>query len=245
MKHYIFDVDGTLTPSRGQIDSSFEAFFIKFCCTHSVYLVTGSDRQKTVDQLGLDICYRAKRVYNCSGSDVYERDVNVYRNDWELPRDVEKFLKDELDYSCFPIRNGLHIERRPGGVNFSILGRGKDPSVGREEYIKWDKERLEREDIANRLRNNFPNLSVTLGGQTGLDLGPLGSDKSQIIKDFRLGEELHFFGDRMEKGGNDYSLGKAVQEMGGKAYHVKDWKETQSVIISSVAERDNKKQLAY
>ena len=117
--------------------------------------------------------------------------------------------------------------------------------LGREEYIKWDKDRLEREDIANRLRNNFPNLSVTLGGQTGLDLGPLGSDKSQIIKDFRLGEELHFFGDRMEKGGNDYSLGKAVQEMGGKAYHVKDWRETQSVIISSVAERDNKKQLAY
>ena len=245
MKHYIFDVDGTLTPSRGQIDSAFQALFIKFCCTYPVYLVTGSDREKTVDQLGLDICYRATRVYNCSGSDAYERDVNVYRDDWELPMDVERFLNDELAYSCFPIRNGLHIERRPGGVNFSILGRGEDPSVGRAEYIKWDKERLEREDIANRLRNNFPNLSVALGGQTGLDLGPLGSDKSQILRDFRLGEELHFFGDRMEEGGNDHSLGKAVQEMGGKAYHVKDWRETQSVIISSVAERDNKKQLAY
>ena len=245
MKKFIFDVDGTLTPSRQQIDFKFMCFMIKFCCTYDVYLVTGSDREKTVDQLGLDICYRAKRVYNCSGSDVYERDVNVYRDDWQLPKEVEWFLKDELAYSCFPIRNGLHIERRPGGVNFSILGRGKDPSVGRAEYIKWDKERLEREDIANRLRDNFPNLSVALGGQTGLDLGPLGSDKSQILRDFRLGEELHFFGDRMEKGGNDYSLGKAVQEMGGKAYHVKDWKETQSVIISSVAERDNKKQLAY
>ena len=213
MKHYIFDVDGTLTPSRGQIDSAFQALFIKFCCTYPVYLVTGSDREKTVDQLGLDICYRATRVYNCSGSDAYERDVNVYRDDWELPMDVERFLNDELAYSCFPIRNGLHIERRPGGVNFSILGRGEDPSVGRAEYIKWDKERLEREDIANRLRNNFPNLSVALGGQTGLDLGPLGSDKSQILRDFRLGEELHFFGDRMEEGGNDHSLGKAVQEL--------------------------------
>ena len=57
---YIFDVDGTLTPSRQVIDSAFEAFMIKFCCKHDVYLVTGSDRQKTVDQLGLDICYRAK-----------------------------------------------------------------------------------------------------------------------------------------------------------------------------------------
>ena len=51
---YIFDVDGTLTPSRQVIDPSFEAFMIKFCCKHDVYLVTGSDRQKTVDQLGLD-----------------------------------------------------------------------------------------------------------------------------------------------------------------------------------------------
>ena len=64
---YIFDVDGTLTPSRQVIDPSFEAFMIKFCCKHDVYLVTGSDRQKTVDQLGLDICYRAKRVYNLFG----------------------------------------------------------------------------------------------------------------------------------------------------------------------------------
>ena len=76
---YIFDVDGTLTPSRQVIDPSFEAFMIKFCCKHDVYLVTGSDRQKTVDQLGLDICYRAKRVYNCSGADVWEKGENIYR----------------------------------------------------------------------------------------------------------------------------------------------------------------------
>ena len=62
MKKFIFDVDGTLTDSRQQIDLSFEAYMIKFCCNYDVYIVTGSDREKTVDQLGLDICYRAKRV---------------------------------------------------------------------------------------------------------------------------------------------------------------------------------------
>jgi len=225
-------VDGTLTPSRKKIVHEFWAPFLIFCRNNDVYLVTGSDRQKTLEQLGLDICYTAKRVYNCSGSDAYERDVNVYRDDWELPKEVEKFLEDELAYSCFPIRNGLHIERRPGGVNFSILGRGKDASVGREEYMKWDKERLERSDIADRLRNNFPNLSVALGGQTGLDLGPLGSDKSQILRDFNKDDELHFFGDRMEKGGNDYSLGEAVKKWGGKTYNVGTYKDTESVIIS-------------
>ena len=226
MKKFIFDVDGTLTPSRKQIDREFWAIFLKFCCANDVYLVTGSDRAKTVEQLGLDICYTAKRVYNCSGSDVYEKDKNVYRDDWELPKKVERFLEDELAYSCFPIRTGLHIERRPGGVNFSILGRGEDPSLGREEYVKWDKERLERQDIAERIRNQFPDLTVALGGQTGLDIGPLGSDKSQILRDFSKDDEIHFFGDRMERGGNDYTLAEAVKERGGKSYHVKDYKET-------------------
>ena len=224
-------MDGTLTPSRKKIEHEFWAPFLIFCRHNDVYLVTGSDRQKTLEQLGLDICYTAKRVYNCSGSDVYEKNKNVYRDDWELPKEVENFLMDELAYSCFPIRNGLHIERRPGGVNFSILGRGKDPFVGRAEYMKWDKERLEREDIAGRLRNAFPNLSVALGGQTGLDIGPLGSDKSQILRDFGKGDELHFFGDRIEKGGNDHTLAmKIVENMMGVAYNVKDYTETRTIL---------------
>ena len=226
MKKFIFDVDGTLTPSRKQIDGKFWAFFLQFCCRNDVYLVTGSDREKTLEQLGLDICYRARRVYNCSGSDAYERDVNVYRDDWKLPKEVERFLEDELAYSCFPIRNGLHIEHRPGGVNFSILGRGKDPSDGRGEYVKWDKERMERQDIADRLRNAFPNLSVALGGQTGIDIGPLGSDKSQILRDFSEDDELYFYGDRCEEGGNDHSLAKAVEKKGGLSYNVETFKDT-------------------
>ena len=231
MKKFIFDVDGTLTPSRKEIEHEFWAPFLIFCRHNDVYLVTGSDRQKTLEQLGLDICYTAKRVYNCSGSDVYERDVNVYRDDWELPKKVENFLMDELAYSCFPIRNGLHIERRPGGVNFSILGRGKDPSVGRLEYMKWDKERLEREDIADRIRNQFPELTVALGGQTGLDIGPLGSDKSQILRDFSKDDEIHFFGDRVEKGGNDHTLEMAIVEnMMGVAYNVDSYRETRTIL---------------
>ena len=230
MKKYIFDVDGTLTPSRQNMSPVFCAEFIIFECTFDCYLVTGSDRQKTVDQVGEDVYHRAKRVYNCSGSDAYEKDKNVYRNDWELPWDVERFLDDELDHSQFPIRNGNHIERRPGGVNFSILGRANDPMFGRKEYMKWNERTNEREDIADRLRNNFPGLSVALGGQTGIDIGPWGSNKSQILRDFNQDDELHFFGDRMEKGGNDHSLGEAVKKMGGYTYHVKDWSETRTIL---------------
>jgi phosphomannomutase len=227
MKKFIFDIDGTLTPSRQKIDPEFKTFMIYFAIKNPVYLVTGSDRQKTLEQIGAGLYDSCKRVYNCSGSDVYEADKNVYRDIWELPKKVEKFLEDELAYSCFPIRNGVHIERRPGQVNFSILGRGKDPSVGREEYIKWDTERLEREDILDRLKNAFPDLAMTLGGQTGIDIGPKGSDKSQILRDFTKDDELHFFGDKMNEGGNDYSLAMAIaSNMMGEAYNVEDYKET-------------------
>ena len=226
MNKYIFDIDGTLTVSRSQIDPDFRVFMLSFVLEHDVYLVTGSDRKKTIEQVGADLYNLSQRVYNCSGSDVYEGDKNVYRSEWELPREVERFLEDELAYSCFDIRNGNHIEHRPGGVNFSILGRDNNPFKGRAEYIKWDKERLEREDIADRIRNAFPGLTVALGGQTGLDIGPAGSDKSQILRDFDKDDDIVFYGDRMEKGGNDYTLAEKVKEMGGYAHQVNTWEDT-------------------
>ena len=195
-----------------------------------MYLVTGSDREKTIEQVTPGIYNNAKRVYNCSGSDVYEGDINVYRDDWELPRDVEMHLENELLFSKFPVRNGEHIERRPGGVNFSILGRGLTCFVEREEYVKWDKETDERKEIARRLKMKFPELEVNIGGQTGLDLGPKGSDKSQILRDFRLGEQLIFFGDMMEEGQNDYALAKAVQDVGGSSHCVNGWKDTMMLL---------------
>jgi len=228
MKKFIFDVDGTLTPSRQQIDAEFLLFMIFFAARNDVYLVTGSDRDKTLEQIGVDLYNAVERVYNCSGSDVYEGGKNVYRDQWELPEDVERFLQDELAYSCFPIRNGLHIEKRPGGVNFSILGRGKDASHGRQEYVKWDRQRLERVDIADRLKNQFPDLEVQLGGQTGLDLAPKGRNKSQILRDFQWFHELHFFGDMMSEGENDYPLAKEVVNRGGSIYSVNGWKDTRT-----------------
>ena len=227
MRKFIFDVDGTITPSRCQIDPDFRAFMLKFSWENDVYLVTGSDRQKTLEQVGEDLYNRSKRVYNCSGSDAYEADKNVYRDDWELPEEVERFLQDELDFSQFPIRNGNHIERRPGGVNFSILGRDPDPMKGRDDYIQWDKIHTERRVIALRILDQFPDLTVALGGQTGIDIGPKGADKSQILRDFSDDDTLYFFGDRMEKGGNDYTLGEAVKKKGNScSYNVKDYKET-------------------
>ena len=226
MKKFIFDVDGTLTDSRQQIDLSFEAYMIKFCCKYDVYLVTGSDRAKTIEQVGLDLYNRSKKVYNCSGSDVYVKDKNVYRSQWKPTRRLINFLSDELDYSTFPHKTGNHIEHRPGGINFSILGRGEDSMKHRKEYVKWDINTTERTLMADRIRSEFPDLKTQIGGETGLDISD--SDKSQIIKDFHKGNEIYFYGDMMKEGQNDYPLAKAVKEIGGFPYHVKNWEDTRT-----------------
>ena len=224
MKKFIFDVDGTLTDSRQQIDLSFEVYMIKFCCKYDVYLVTGSDRAKTVEQVGLDIYNRSQRVYNCSGSDVYEKDHNVYKSDWKPSRKLINFLSDELDYSTFPHKTGNHIEHRPGGINFSILGRGEDSMKYRKDYVKWDINTTERILMSDRIKSEFPYLNIQIGGQTGLDISD--SDKSQILRDFNSEDELVFFGDMMKEGQNDYPLAVAVDKRGGTNYTVGSWQET-------------------
>ena len=228
MKKFIFDVDGTLTPSRKQMDVGFSAEFLIFCCKFDTYLVTGSDRAKTIEQVGLDIYNRCKRVFNCSGSDIYDGKNSVYRSDWKPTRKLINFLSDELDYSTFPHKTGNHIEHRPGGINFSILGRGEDSMKHRKEYVKWDINTTERILMSDRIKSEFPDLNIQIGGETGLDISD--SDKSQIIKFFNFDDEIHFFGDMMKEGQNDYPLARAVKERLGFTYHVKSWEDTRTYV---------------
>ena len=72
---------------------------------------------------------------------------------------------------------------------------------------------------------------MSIGGQTGIDIGPWGSDKSQILRDFSEDDDLYFFGDNIEKGGNDHTLAMAiVNNMMGTAYNVEDWRETRTIL---------------
>ena len=222
---YIFDVDGTLTPSRKKIDPNFLIFFNSFALTNEVYLVTGSDRDKTIEQITHHLYCNCKRVYNCAGNDVYEGDVSVYRNDWTLPLEAREHLNEELLQSTFPVRTGIHIEERPGCVNFSVVGRGANQTE-RLVYSDWDEIKGERRAIAERFNKKFPDLHAFVGGMTGVDISDKGSDKSQIIRDFQDGGVV-FYGDRMEEQGNDRPLADAIlNNKLGDVVSVTGWEDT-------------------
>ena len=223
---FIFDVDGTLTPSRQQIDMDFAVFFTDFCAEHDVYLVTGSDREKTIEQVGEEIYSLSKRSYNCSGSDVWQGNENLYTSDWQIPKEAEDWLRAECRVSEFPLRTGLHVEKRPGMVNFSVVGR--NATLGeRKMYVEFDTETKERIRIARDFQMLFPAIQAVVGGETGIDIFPRGKDKSQIVDDFEQNDILHLFADRMDTDGNDYPLKKVIIDNDlGMCYSVKDWKHT-------------------
>ena len=73
MLRFIFDVDGTLTPSRCAIDPKFLRFMLRFVKDNSVYLATGSDAPKTIEQIGKELFNSVTRSYNCNGNSVWEK----------------------------------------------------------------------------------------------------------------------------------------------------------------------------
>jgi len=230
---WLFDVDGTLTPSRGTIHPDFKTFFHDFCKNNHVYLVTGSDKPKTVEQIGADTFNLCKRVYNCSGNEVWEGDVQIKSSDWILPEDMHEWLSIQLTDSPYPKRTGLHFEHRTGMVNFSVVGRNAQHG-DRKHYYTWDCVHNERLTIAEKFNRLFGDRVIAkVGGETGLDIFPVGCDKAQVIKDFEPEDDLHFFGDRCDVNGNDYSISVKILDHGGRVYPVTDWQSTFSYLVSS------------
>lgn len=224
---YVFDVDGTLTPSRGIIDLDFKAWFNTFCLVNDVYLVTGSDRDKTIEQISEPTYNLCKKVYNCSGSDVYSGSEKVRSSAWRVPPSMHRILDGWLQASKFPVRTGNHKEERPGMMNFSVVGRNATKEQ-RAEYVEYDTLNKERETIAHIINSYYKDITATVGGETGIDIHPTGSDKSQILEDFQnYREKIHFFGDSIFPSGNDWSIAKAIEERtNGKSHQVKDWRDT-------------------
>ena len=218
---FIFDVDGTLTPSRAKINNNFQEWFEEFCVDNRVYLVTGSDYPKTVDQLGEQICNQVVCIFNCSGNDVWTKGKNTETNNWSLTEEIKTWLEDRLKKSKFPLRTGNHIEQRPGTVNFSIVGRNATLAE-RLMYKIWDHENDERNRLAVEFNHQFRDVEARVGGETGIDIYPKGYDKSQILKHFEKTDTLYFFGDSCDPGGNDYPLASRIKN----SYSVKNWQDT-------------------
>jgi len=112
-------------------------------------------------------------------------------------------------------------------VNFSVVGRNATTEE-RTKYVAYDTYEDERTTIAKAFNIMFPELEARPGGETGIDIAPRGSDKSQILVDFNRQDSIAFFGDRMDIDGNDYPL--KLANYSGKNHHVEGWQHTWEIL---------------
>jgi phosphomannomutase len=224
----IFDVDGTLTPSRGRIDETFRLWLLNNFKLPYV-LITGSDPDKTREQIG-DELYDGTVVYNCTGNHVFDHGEEVRRSDWQIPDDLHEFLELQLATSRWNDKTGRHIEPRVGLCNFSVLGRNAQLDQ-RHAYYQYDRNSNERKSIAAAIMHRWPDVEASVAGETGIDIYARGMGKSQIVEYERGRHPYHFFGDRMDPAGNDYSLAKVIWDNNlGECHHVANWQETWNIL---------------
>lgn len=225
---HVFDVDGTLTPSRLPMNAEFKKFFLKWMVGKNVILVTGSDKDKTIEQIGLDIWNQSTACLQSCGNHIFIKGEEVSRNPWKADDKLIKLLEQFLIISKYRKRTSNHIENRIGLCNFSVIGRNCTQKE-REDYGEWDDFNKERLDMAHIINESFPEIEASVGGQISIDIHPRGANKSQAkqwILDY-LGDDtvINFYGDKTELGGNDYDLAK-VLNLPHLVYQVKDWTHT-------------------
>ena len=203
---FMFDVDGTLTDPRRQIVPEFKDFMFEFVQKHTCMIVTGSDRPKTIEQIGEDLTNSFARVYHCSGNHVFVGNKEVYKSDWALTEVQQTFLQAILHTFDYPEMTGNHIEQRTGTANFSIVGRNANWDQ-RARYADWEKVNKGRDTVAMYYNQEFNDSIAQVAGQTSIDIFKKGCDKSQAIREHE-GTTI-YFGDHCQPGGNDFTAAQA------------------------------------
>ena len=241
-KVFIFDVDGTLTPSRLPMTEEFQRFFKEWAKKNKFYLVTGSNIEKLQEQMCMyDI--EAEGIFTCCGNQFWRPDPHItnisaeliYDNKFKAPKSLTEYLEKRLKNSKYLKRFGNHIEDRGSMVNFSVVGR--DCSYeDRLDYFEYDNKNKERQNIAKGINYGWPDLDAVIGGQISIDIYPKGNDKSQvldIIKQDRLvqPDEYIFIGDRTMEGGNDYPLAKLMNKTDNcSTFQTDGWEHTIQIL---------------
>tara|TARA_R110000796_G_scaffold78510_5_gene175060 strand:- start:132 stop:845 length:714 start_codon:yes stop_codon:yes gene_type:complete len=227
--HWLFDIDGTITDSRKRIKPEMLEFMLAFCIDNDVSFVTGSNIERTLQQIPEELFMAVKYCFCCSGNQVYKNGKLLYEDAIEWPAEIVSWSNAVLDVSHFSNRTGKHIDYRPGTLNFSIVGRGASEAQ-RLNYILWDQLFQERNNIVQDFNNLFIDYEAAVGGETGIDICAKGFNKAQVIKWFP-DTVLNFFGDKTVGNGNDAPLAKAILANNlGSVYVIDSWQKTKELL---------------
>lgn len=210
---FLFDVDGTLTKSRLRIDKKTKEALKNLRSKVYLAFVGGSDLNKQKEQVGdeilelFDFSFPENGVVFYKGEEIVSSESVVKF----LGEDVYKsFVNFSLKYLAemdLPIKRGTFIELRTLMINLCPIGRNCSQEE-RLNFFENDKKFEYRKKMVDALRNEFDKfgLQFSIGGQISIDVFPKGWDKTYCLQHLKDFENIIFFGDMVNEGGNDYEI---------------------------------------
>lgn len=224
-KVVIFDLDGTLTKSKSDLDREMAKLIAQLLQERYVAVTSGCSFHQFENQF-LDKLPKTTNLSNlflfptCSASGYYydAKKGKYYRAYTHLmpTQAVKRILKSfegvftEIGYSQPKRTYGPVFENRRSQLTFSALGQKAPLQLKR----KWDPDQKKRLAIRRHLRPRLPNFEITIGGTTSIDVTRKGVNKTLCVR--KLIERVHvnkkevlFVGDALFKGGNDYIMKSA------------------------------------
>jgi phosphomannomutase len=239
----VFDLDGTLAPSKAALDGEMAQLVGRLLVVIKVAIISGGDFPQFDAQV-LGHLPSGSNLSNLSLLPTSGTKFFQYRDGWQKlysddlsendKQKIEKSLEDAVAQSGFQPEQswGERIEDRGTQITYSALGQ----EAPLAEKAKWDPDFAKRKQIKAILDKLLPEFSVRLGGTTSIDVTRPGIDKGYGIRKLRdvLGvpiAQMLFVGDAIFPGGNDYPALQA----GAESIEVRGPDETKVVIETIIA----------
>lgn len=241
----IFDLDGTLTESKADLEYEMTQAFTELLENIQVAVISGCACSQFENQFLQPLDKHAQywpKLSNLyllptSGSQLYEyagREAGfyqVYNNDLTLTEKVKIYNAWESavlpkDFKCEPY--GEVAEDRESQITFSMCGQQAPLSIKKA----YDPDATIRSGIASAMRTYLPSgFEIRLGGTTSIDVTRAGIDKAygieKLIKWTRIDvTRALFVGDALYAGGND----SAAKKTGIECVEVSGPEETLGLI---------------
>jgi phosphomannomutase len=211
-KIVLFDIDGTLTPSRCVIEKDMVEMLSELQKRgYLVGAVGGSDQRKHFEQLqdvvldyhfcenGLVAFAQREKFAETRIEDAMEKQVL-----FNFVKDCHKRL--EKYQSQLPLLTSTFVEVRTGMINICPIGRDVT-SEQRKAFEEWDVDRNIRLPLMRELEKEYGHLfKFSMGGKISIDAFPHGWDKTWCLQYLDKDAQIWFFGDMTHEGGNDHEI---------------------------------------
>ncbi len=215
---FVFDLDGTLAPSKSPLGAEIATLLTTLLRTMSVAVISGGAwpqfEKQLLAQLPSSEHFERLFLLPTNGTRFFRYDQGWHELYAENFSDDERqaiitSLQRALDESGFAASKvwGKAIEDRGSQITLSVLGQ-EAPLAEKEG---WDPDFAKRTKIIEILTPLLPDFAIHMGGTTSIDITKPGIDKAYGIT--KLTEQLAitidemlFAGDAIVEGGNDYPV---------------------------------------